>query len=166
MRVVGDIVIERPVEVVFDFVADERNEPKYNLRMTRARMESPEPIGVGSRFNAVMAGPGGPAEMTIEFTVFDRPNRLGSKTHLSNMEIEGTLVFEPIREGTRMRWAWDVQPRGFLKVLGPVVRRMGERQEREIWTGLKRVLEARSDRVTGGGALVVTTGDVVPGETE
>src|SRR6266700_4799156 len=30
MVVQGDIVINRPVDEVFDFVADERNEPKYN----------------------------------------------------------------------------------------------------------------------------------------
>jgi hypothetical protein len=26
----GQILIRRPVEVLFDFVADERNEPRYN----------------------------------------------------------------------------------------------------------------------------------------
>jgi hypothetical protein len=26
----GEIIIHRPVEEVFDFVADERNEPRYN----------------------------------------------------------------------------------------------------------------------------------------
>jgi hypothetical protein len=29
-RIMGDIVIDRPVEDVFHFVADERNEPTYN----------------------------------------------------------------------------------------------------------------------------------------
>lgn len=151
-RVEGEIVIERPVEAVFDFVADERNEPKYNARMTGARMVSPEPIGVGSRFQAVMTGPGGPAELMIEFTSFERPHCLSSRTHLSNMEIEGRLIFEPIPEGTRMRWVWDLQPRGFLRVLGPVVRRVGDRQERETWTALKRVLEAGPVPVAAGGA--------------
>jgi hypothetical protein len=45
MRVEGDITIERSVEDVFDFVADERNEPQYNPRMTRAEKISPGPIG-------------------------------------------------------------------------------------------------------------------------
>ena len=30
VRIEGEIVIKRPVEEVFDFVADERNEPRYN----------------------------------------------------------------------------------------------------------------------------------------
>jgi hypothetical protein len=36
VRIQGTTVVARPVEDVFDFVADERNEPKYNPRMTRA----------------------------------------------------------------------------------------------------------------------------------
>lgn len=153
-RVEGEVVIERSVEAVFDFVADERNEPSYNPQMTDVRMASPDPIGVGSRFRAVMTGAGGATEMTIEFTAFNRPYRLSSKTHLANMEIAGTLVFEPIREGTRMRWIWDLRPRGFLWLLSPVVRRLGERQERRIWTGLKQVLEARPDLAPDGGVPV------------
>ena len=92
MRVEGDIVIERPLHEVFDFVADERNEPQYNPQMTRAEKVSPGPIGVGTRFNSVMTGVGPAAEMTIEFTEFDRPRRIAETTHLSNMDIEGVLL--------------------------------------------------------------------------
>jgi hypothetical protein len=64
------------------------------------------------------------------------------------MEIDGTLLFEPVSEGTRMRWLWDVKPRGLLGLMGPMIARMGRRQERTIWTGLKRVLEAQQDSVS------------------
>jgi Polyketide cyclase / dehydrase and lipid transport len=40
VHVEGEIVSNRPVDVVFDFVADERNEPKYNPRMRRAEQIS------------------------------------------------------------------------------------------------------------------------------
>jgi len=65
VRVEGDITIGRPVEDVFDFVADESNEPKYNPRMTRADRITEGPIGVGTRFNSVVTGVGPAAEMTI-----------------------------------------------------------------------------------------------------
>jgi carbon monoxide dehydrogenase subunit G len=141
MRVEGNIVINRPLEEVFDFVADERNEPRYNPQMTRAEKISPGPIGIRTQFHSVMTGVGGAADMTIEFTAFERPKRIAETTHLSNMDIMGELLFEPVPRGTRMTWIWDIQPRGLLKLMGPLVRRMGERQERTIWTGLKQVLE-------------------------
>ena len=142
-RIEGEIVIERPLEEVFDFVADERNEPRYNPRMLRAEKLSPGPIGAGTRFRAEMKmrGRRRPVEMTVEFTGHERPHRLASTTHLSTMEIRGALTFESVPEGTRMRWQWNLEPRGLLKALGPLLVRVGRRQEQEVWSGLKRLLE-------------------------
>jgi Polyketide cyclase / dehydrase and lipid transport len=145
MLVQGDIVINRPIDEVFDFVADERNEPKYNPHMTHAEMVTQGPIGLGTKFHSVMTGVGRGAVMTIEFTEFDRPRRLGSATHISSMDINGTLLFEAQGQSTKMKWLWNIEPRGFYKLLGPIVRRIGERQELAIWTGLKKVMEAQSE---------------------
>lgn len=146
MRVEGEIVIDRPIEEVFDYVADERNEPQYNPQMTKAEKITPGPIGAGTKFRSVMTGTGLTAEMTVEFIEFERPRRITERTHMSNMEIAGGLFFEAEAGGTRMRWVWDLEPRGVYRFLGPLVRRMGDRQERAIWTGLKRVLEQAPDR--------------------
>ena len=137
----GEIVITRPVETVFDFVADERNEPRFNPQMLRAEQISPGPIGLGTRFRAEAARRGRPVEMFIEFTVFERPRRLASSTRLSGMEVHGALIFDTVPEGTRMRWHWELAPRGLLKLLTPLIARMGRQQEEAIWAGLKRVLE-------------------------
>jgi Polyketide cyclase / dehydrase and lipid transport len=117
----GEITINRPVQEVFDFVADERNEPRYNPRMLRAEKLSPGPVGPGSRFRAVMRSWPRPTTMTSEFTMYQRPRRLASTSCLSTMDIEGTLSFDPVSEGTRMRWSWQLQPRGLLKLMTPVV---------------------------------------------
>jgi uncharacterized protein YndB with AHSA1/START domain len=149
-RIEGAIMINRPVEEVFDFVADERNEPRYNPRMVRAEMLSPGPVGLGSRFRAEMRTRPRPVVMTTENTGYERPRRLASTTRLSTMEIRGTLTFEPVPGGTRMRWSWQVQPRGLLKLMSPLVARVGARQERAIWTGLKRLLEAQEAPSSAG----------------
>jgi uncharacterized membrane protein len=141
-RVEGDIIIWRPVEEVFDFCADERNEPRYNPRMTHAEQTSTGPIGLGSQFRAEMRTMGRKVAMTIEWTAYERPRRLASWTRLSGMDIRGEVRFDPVTGGTRMRWAWDLEPHGGLKLMGPMITLMGRRQERTIWTSLKRVLEA------------------------
>jgi hypothetical protein len=43
--------------------------------------------------------------------------------------------------GTRARWSWDVRPRGVLRLMSPLVSRLGGRRELEIWANLKRLLE-------------------------
>ena len=142
-HVEGQIIIHRPVDEVFDFVADERNEPRFNPQMRRAEQTSAGPIGVGTTFCAESMSRGQPVEMTITFTDYERSRRLTSSTHLSNMDIQGTLTFDPVPEGTRMRWFWELKSRGMLKLMTPVVALIGRRQERSIWTGLKRYLEAQ-----------------------
>lgn len=62
-RIVGDILIDRPVEDVFDFVADERNEPTYNRTMLRSQMLTTAFVGVGSGFAATHRGRRRPVEM-------------------------------------------------------------------------------------------------------
>src|SRR5215211_4213845 len=139
----GEIVINRSVEEVFDVVADERNEPRYNPRLLWVEQISSGPIGRGTRFRAATKTMGRPVEMTIEFTDYQRPRRLGSSTHMPTMEIRGALTFEPVPEGTRMRWSWELRPRGVMRLLTPLIVRMGQRQEEAIWANLKQFMEAR-----------------------
>jgi hypothetical protein len=127
-HVEGEVTIRRPVEEVFDFVADERNEPRFNRRMRRAELVSEGPIGLGTCFVAEMSKKGRPFEMLIEFTDYDRPRRIGSVTHMSWMDTSGAVSFDTVPEGTRMCWSWDLQPKGVLKLLTPILAEIGRRQ--------------------------------------
>lgn len=153
-RIKGEIVINRPVEEVFDIVADERNEPRYNPRMLRAEQTTAGPIGVGTRFRAEVAARGRPIPMTIELTTYERPRRLASSTLMASLAIGGTLAFDPVPNGTRMRWSWELRPRGVYKLLTPLVAWIGQRQEAANWAGLKRFLEGQARPVPArpGGA--------------
>ena len=141
-KISGSIEIRRPVEEVFDFVADETNEPRYNDEMVHCEKVSPGPVGVGTSYEAVLDVRGRTTPMIIEVTDIDRPERLASRSRVPTMDIYGALVFEPIADGTRMSWEWDLQPRGPLRLVGPLVTFMGRRQEERIWTRLKELLEA------------------------
>ena len=88
-----------------------------------------------------------PAGVTIEYTILERPRRLASTIHMPAADITGTLRFDPVADGTRMGWSWVVRPRGRYRLLTPVIVRVGRRQERENWGGLKRFLKAREELV-------------------
>ena len=79
--------------------------------------------------------------MLIEITEYDRTWRLGSLTTMSSVDVNGGLTFERVDGATRMSWSWEVSPPGPLRLLGPLVARVGRRQEQRIWTGLKAQLE-------------------------
>ena len=51
-RISGEILIKRQVEQVFDYVADQRNEPIYNPQMLHSEKINDGQVRVGTRFSA------------------------------------------------------------------------------------------------------------------
>ncbi len=141
-HITGEIRIAAPLERVFDTAADPRHEPSFNPAMTGVELLTPEPIGLGAQFLAHMGKAG--MDMRVELTEFDRPHRLGSHTTSSMMETSGTLTFSTEAEATVMAWDWQVRPRGWVRLLGPVAGPLGRRMERKVWSGLKHKLEAEA----------------------
>ena len=139
-KIEGVILSDRPVEEVFDFVADSRNEPSFNPAMAGVELLTPLPIGRGTRFRARMGRAG--TQMLVELTEFDRPHRLGSRTTSPMMQTSGALTFAADGDGTVMSWAWQVRPKGWMRMLGPLFGPLGNRMERRIWTSLKHRMEA------------------------
>ena len=139
MRVTTTTRISCPPENVFDIVADLRNDPEWNSRVSSAELRSPEPIGLGSRFAVVNGGT--PFDVTI--TSYDRPSRLVLEASgKPDLTIACTLT--PTDEGTALESDFDFRPRGALKVvfalLGPVIRRDVPKQ----YASLKALCERSS----------------------
>lgn len=145
-RVAGEMLLDRTVEEVFDIVADQRTELRYNPAVKSVEELTEGPPGVGTRFRAVHGTSRGPVEMVVELTGFDRPHRIASTTRTPMGQIAGAVIFEAVGEGTRMRWDWDVQLRGPARVLSPFVGLLGRREERACWEGLKRYVESPEGR--------------------
>jgi uncharacterized protein YndB with AHSA1/START domain len=141
-RIKGEVIIRRPPDVVFDYVADQRNEPQYNPRMVRTEKITEGPVGQGTVFRSAVAFAGRTADMRIECTAYERPMMLASTTTMRQAVFTVNLTFEPVPAGTRMRWSEQVRPRGGFRLLTPVITRMGRRQERTIWASMKQHLEA------------------------
>lgn len=142
----GEVVIGLPVDVVFDYVADQRNEPQYNPHMVRAEKVTEGPVGRGTVFHSAVTSMGRTAGMRIEYTVYERPALLASTTTMRQADFTATLTFEPVPAGTRMRWSEQVRPKGGFRLLTPMITWMGRRQEQTIWASMKRHLEQQVSR--------------------
>ena len=140
-RVRGSLDIARPVEVVFDAVADPRNEPYYNPTMTESTKLTDGPIGVGTQFQASVMSRGTARPVTIEYTSFKRPHRIDSHSVMDGATVHGHVQCDPTPAGTRFSWDWEVTLTGPARFVGPLISLIGRRQERTIWTGLKLYLE-------------------------
>jgi len=143
-RVRGSIDIDRPIDEVFDVVADQTNEPMYNPAMTASHRLDAGPIGVGTRFRATVLTRGKPHEGEIEITGFERPSEMASRSVMGRSAVTGRLRFDPVASGTRLSWDWDVEAGGRARFLDPLVAVIGRRQERAGWGGLKLYMESEA----------------------
>jgi uncharacterized protein YndB with AHSA1/START domain len=138
----GEVTIDALVEEVFDLVADERTEPRYNPRIASAEKLSDGPVGEGTRFTAQPKGMGARGQMSIEISQYDRPRRLHNIVRSSYMHVDGTLTFTPVDGRTLLRWDWNMRLVGPMRVLSPGLALLGPRWERRNWVGLKRFVES------------------------
>jgi len=141
-HIAGAVTIDAPLDEVFDMVADERNEPKYNPQIVRAEKVSEGAVGAGARFVAEPKSMGAKGEMTLTIVEYDRPHRLHNVVRSSYMQVDGTLTFEEVDGGTRLRWDWDMGLVGPMRMLSPVLALIGPTWERRNWVGLKEYMES------------------------
>jgi uncharacterized protein YndB with AHSA1/START domain len=151
-RIQAEILIARPVEVVFDHLAD----------MTRLAEWAPEdfvrvsrlaggPVGQGSRFEYETTG--AHAVSWLAWDTFDRPHRLawsGPRVSIGPGWVEGRGDYLLEADDGQTRLRAGLQPRlgGLIRLLDPVVARRNTRKLRDQLARLKRQIEAGSARPT------------------
>lgn len=142
-QITGEVLIAAPITQIFDLVADERNEPRYNPRIARADKVTDRPIGAGARFVAEPKGMGRRGKMTMEIVEYERPRCLHNVVRSPYLLVDGTLTFEETGTGTRLRWDWSMVLRGPFRVLAPLLTLVGPAWERRNWRDLKKYVESR-----------------------
>jgi uncharacterized membrane protein len=134
------VIIRRPVDDVFAFVADGEKCPQWRSGVLDIQRVSGE--GVGTRYAQGVKGPMGrriAADYTI--TVFEPNRRIEFQTVTGPARPHGRYDFEPADGGTRLAFSLDAELTGLRKLIlgGPVQKTM----DAEVRTldNLKRVLE-------------------------
>ena len=143
MRVEESTLIRRPVDEVFAFAANPKNDPRWASAVAESTQISEGPLGVGTRFAQVLRLLGRRLEVTFEVTEYD-PNRSLQIGRFSGRlrSTRGRRIFEPAPTGTRVTFAGEGGSGLFLNLLEPLVSAAAKRAARRDLTNLKAVLEA------------------------
>jgi uncharacterized membrane protein len=136
------IEIQRPVEVVFAFVSDQRHNPEWIGAIKQVEVTPDGPATVGTQVKAVASFLGVKLEPTTEITALE-PNRSFSFKGTSGpASIEATFRFEAAGSGTRLSATFQVEPGGLFKVAGPIFASQFKKQQEADFQRLKELLEA------------------------
>jgi len=134
----AEVQIDRPVEEVFDFLADARNEPRWLPGATGVVKISDGPIGLDTRFQGEYARIG---TVRLDVIAFERPRQVTFRGQARTMAFDDAIALSPGPAGIILRAAMEAHPRGIMKVLSPLVGRVMRQQFAANWLQLKATLE-------------------------
>jgi uncharacterized membrane protein len=135
--------IERPVEIVFAYVADMRNTPQWEAAVKEAQVSPDGPPAVGTQVKAVGTFLGVKLEATFEITALE-PNRCFTYKGGAGPAVgETTYRFEPVGAGTRLSATFHLEPGGLFKLAEPLLASQTKKQMEADGQRLKALLEAQ-----------------------
>jgi uncharacterized membrane protein len=148
IKVENSVVINRPVDEVFEFVSNIENLPQWAGPVLEAKQTSDGPIGVGTTQTQVAQFLGRRIETSHEVTEYEPNKKLSTKTTSGPLPMEVHYILEPAEEGTRVSLVGNVDAGGFFKLAEPIVGRMLNRQTASDAANLKDLLEAQAEAST------------------
>lgn len=132
------IEIARLPEVVFDYWVDLAREPEWNPKARRVQKLTEGPIGLGTRFEAeYLKGD----TMTIEYVGFDRPVAWETIGRSARLDVKGEGRISATKQGARLVMRMELDPKGALRLLLPIIGRFMHRQQERNLVAIKQALE-------------------------
>jgi hypothetical protein len=151
------VVIDRPIEEVWAFMADVFNVPRLRGQTLAIRMTSAGPVGVGSTLQARMTIFGFETRMDAVITEWEAPRVMAFSAKMRPGAATVRQTLEPMGRATKVvrMVELDLRPpfRLIWPILGPMTRRRWDRSTRN----LKQLVEA--DGIVGSVAEAQRPGD-------
>ena len=137
------VLIERPVEDVFWFVADLTNVPSMDPSVKSVQKTTEGLIEAGTTFRVRQKTPhlGKGREASVRYTAVKPNRKIDLKARVGPSSPTARLTFERADGGTRVRVRGEPNPGGPLKVLSPLSTRQGQHMWDKRLARLKRTME-------------------------
>jgi uncharacterized protein YndB with AHSA1/START domain len=113
------VMIRRPIEDVFGFLADFESIPKWNYAIVETHKVSEGPVGVGTIYQQVRSVPSR-SEERFEVTAYNPPRQLEIRGQLGPFPSRLSYALDAIAEGTRVTNSVELELRGPGRLLGRV----------------------------------------------
>jgi uncharacterized protein YndB with AHSA1/START domain len=140
-----EVVIARQPSVVFDYLADVGNYPRWQPAIERAEQLTPGTPGLGTRVRLILRGPTGPTEVLGEIVAFDRPAGLAIRSLTGPAKIEARCGLDAAGTdglGTRLRLTASIELKGFLRFAEGHARTLIDRELPTVLADLAKRIES------------------------
>jgi uncharacterized protein YndB with AHSA1/START domain len=142
-RYTAERVIPRPTAEVFDYLADVSRQPEWVHGVSSCRWRDGSGPGDGAVADQTMTFLGRRRDVPMTMTAF-QPQRRVAYSKADPFPIRFAFEVEPEAGGTRVRYPVEMEPRGLLRLLLPLIGR------RTIEGDLDRIADHVQTRSTTG----------------
>ena len=144
IRIEHEVVVDRPLAAVFAYVSDPANVPEWQAGVVETTKEEEGRMRVGLRWRVVRTFLGRRMEGTVEAAAYDSGRELPVRVVSGAIPLRVRHLFDTAAGATRIRVSAEGEPAGFVRLGSRFVARAAERQLKEDFSRLKRVLEERA----------------------
>lgn len=141
----GTAVVDRPIEMVFAFLADGTNDPAFSPRVQSIRKTTDGPDGVGTVYESTVKDAGMTTTRAFEYTAFEAPTRIRWTERSKNLITvpDGGYDLEPVGAGqTRVTIQNTFAGHGFGKVIVGFAAKAAQKDADAFADRIKRAVEA------------------------
>ncbi len=139
----ASVMIDRPMGDVFAIVSDLSRHKEWQDGLVKASWTSKGIPGVGSTFEFVSQFAGTRWDLPGEVTSWSPPNGWRWKSNAGPFPVQGGFQLESAGSGTRITMFSDSEPKGWMNVMRPLLKWMGERMYKRSLARLKAMLESQ-----------------------
>ena len=143
-RFEATVMIERPIEEVFAFLADGENDPKFSPRVIEIKRTADGPTGVGTVYASTVKDAGMKTKREFEITEFDAPTRIRWAERSKNLvqAPEGGYDLAPAGTGTELTVYNVLEGHGFGKLIEGLALRAARKDADAFAQRVKAAVEA------------------------
>jgi uncharacterized membrane protein len=141
-------IIRRPVEEVFAFITDYRNDVRWQDGLLEVRLTPDGPVSVGTQVHEVRKFMGWRIESTGVITEYIPNVKVARKTVEGPNDIEGYTTFEPVdgdgeeSSSTKVTTHMEMEAGGFMALTEPLMSSGLRRALQKNFGDLKDLLES------------------------
>jgi uncharacterized protein YndB with AHSA1/START domain len=138
------VVIDRPIDDVFAFLADGENDPKFSPRVLQIAKTTDGPPAVGTVYASTVKDAGMKTKREFKLTAFEPPTRIRWAEVSKNLVTapEGGYDFAPEGEGTRVTVYNVLEGHGLGKLIAPLALRSARKGADDFGEAIKAAVEA------------------------
>lgn len=143
-RFEATVVVDRPIEEVFAFLADGENDPKFSPRVLEIAKTTDGPPGVGTVYASTVKDAGMKTKREFKLTQFEPPTRIRWAEISKNLitASEGGYDLASHDGGTRVTIHNVLEGHGPGKLIAPLALRAARRGAGDFGKAIKAAVEA------------------------